>query len=363
LCAPSKRHGAPGAVPSRRGIRRAGGALGLLVLAVAGAGCPCIRDTVNASPGLRWWLFSNFGASKICPELIKKGVGLRLQERAAAVGRFFPNQCSVDVNEEKETIVVSFSGTGYAFTPLTRRVGFSTVASVEYRPDFYMGEDDMYVWGKVNGIVNGPSFKLGYVENIIANTATSMTPLGTIANLFGNQIVSGELTRGFTVVRNDETGDDFAMGILMPPQKPHHPFDVSQSEFYTFANESVEVHANQMDFLGPFEVVEAGQTLTLKYSLVGPAVDVLVVDKITGDAWRETYQTGRPLGAPPGPILAGAPLQPGPDVRQNYQLAPGQYYVVIDNSPFVGTVAPIVFAITPLTDPTAQLTYVAQLAE
>src|SRR5690606_23116169 len=26
-----------------------------------GVGCPCVRNHVNASPNLRWWLFSNFG--------------------------------------------------------------------------------------------------------------------------------------------------------------------------------------------------------------------------------------------------------------------------------------------------------------
>jgi hypothetical protein len=40
-------------------------ALIVLELAVAGVGCPCARGAINASPEIRWWLFSNFGASKI----------------------------------------------------------------------------------------------------------------------------------------------------------------------------------------------------------------------------------------------------------------------------------------------------------
>ena len=58
------------------------GFMSILVLALAfgGAGCPCVRSAVNASPELRWWLFSNYGASKICPEMLKRGVPLKLPQ-------------------------------------------------------------------------------------------------------------------------------------------------------------------------------------------------------------------------------------------------------------------------------------------
>jgi hypothetical protein len=268
----------------------------------------------------------------------------------------------VDVDGDRQVVTVSFSGTGYAYHTLTRRVGFSTVASIEYRPDFWLGEDDIYVWGKVNRIVNGPTFRMGYVENPVADAATAMTPLGMVANLFGNQIAAGELTRGFTVVRHDETGDDFSLGILMPPQKPHHPFDVSGSELYTFANETTEIRANQRDYLGPFEVVDTDQVLVLKFFLEGAAVDVMVVDRRTGDNWREAYQTGRPLGPPPGPVLAGGPLHPG-ELTQSYRLRPDQYYVVIDNTSVAGTVNPPFVPPAPLPEPVAKISYVAQLME
>jgi len=336
--------------------------LGVLVLAILGSGCPCMHGAVNASPGLRWWLFANFGASKICPEMLKRGMGLHLQDRGPTVGRFFPAQCSVDVNGDRNTITVNFAGTGYAFTTLTRRVGFSTVASVEYRPDFYLGEQDIYVWGRVNRVINGPSFRLGYVENPVADVATAITPLGAVANLFGNQIVTGELTQGFTVVQSTSKGTDFTLGTLNPPLKPHHPFDVSHSEFFTFANEITEIRANQMDFLGPFEVVSNGQYLLMTSSLDGPALDIMIVDKITGDAWREAYQTGRPIAPPPGPILQGGVLNPGPS-QLRYPLGPGRYYVVVDNSPYIGMVAPRGFVIPGLPEAVARLSYVAQLAE
>jgi hypothetical protein len=336
--------------------------LGVLVLALGGAGCPCLRGPVNASPGLRWWLFSNFGASKICPEMLKRGMALRMQERGPAVGRFFPGQCTIDVDDGREVITVNFAGSGYAYTPLTRRVGFTTTASVEYRPDFYIGEEDMYVWGRMSRIVNSPAFRLGYVENPLADAATAMTPLGTLANAFGNQIAIGELTQGFTVVRNDDRGDDFSLGILMPPQKPHHPFDVTQSEDFTFVNETTEIHVGQMDFLGPFEIAESGQYLAMRYYVEGPSLDAMVVDRATGDLWRDAYQTGRPFGLVPGPILAGAPLPGQTETRVPYRLAPGQYYVVLDHSALVGTVSPPATFI-PLSEPLVRVSYVAQLAE
>lgn len=317
--------------------------LGVIVtmLAILGVGCPCARGPVNASPGLRWWLFSNFGASKICPEMVKRGVGLKLQDNGAAVGRFFPTGCNVDVDNQNQLVTVHFTGTGYAFTPVSRRVGFRCTASVQYRPDFYLGEDDIYVWGKVNRIVNGPNFELGYVENKLADVATSLTPLGGLATTFGNQIVAGELTRGFTVVQSWGTeSNSFALGILMPPVKPSGPFDVSQDQRYTFANEATEVQPYQRDFLGPFEIVDGTQQLILKMQLQGPAIDVMVVTKAVGDLWREGYQLGQPLGPPPGPVVAGAPLLPGPQVQSSYQLLPGFYYVVLDNTPYAGQVAP-----------------------
>ncbi len=321
-----------------------------------------MRGPINASPGLRWWLFSNFGASRICPEMLKQGVGLQMQSRGPVVGRYFPNQCSVDVDDDRQVVVVNFAGTGYAFNSVSKRVGFSATGSVEYRMDFYLGEEDLYLWGKVNRIIHGPDFRLGYVENPLVDIPTAVTPLGQVANSFGNQIMVGKLTRGFTVVYNEDKGKDFSLGVLTPPQKPHHPFNVTESEHYTFANETIEVHSNQRDFLGPFEVVDEEQRLAMRFFLEGPAVDVMVVDKRTGDAWREAYQLGRPLGPPPGPVLAGAPLGPNRDTRPSYRLAPGLYYVVIDHTAYAGVVAPP-GSLNPLYDPVARISYVAQLVE
>jgi hypothetical protein len=336
-----------------------------MVMASSFAGCPCVGGVVNASPALRWFLFSNFGASRICPEMLKRGMPIRMQDRAPAIGRFFPMQCSYAVNDAAQTVTVHFAGTGYVFMNPAKRVGFSCTGSVEYRPDFQIVDDDVYVWGRLNRMVQGPNFQIGYVENGILDLAANIPPFGSMANFLGQAVVSGEMTRGFTVVHNEDKGDDFSLGILIPPQKPHHPFKVTNTERYTFANETTEIHQGQRDFLGPFEVTEGGQALALMMSLNGPAVDVMVVTKGTGDAWRDMYQRGIPMGMgpPPGPIVAGGPLQPGPTDNRSYPLPPGLYYVVIDNTATAGLVSPPTSFFNPLGDAVARVSYVAQLAE
>jgi hypothetical protein len=335
--------------------------LGLIaiVFSISFAGCPCLNSAVNADPALRWWLFSNFGASKICPEMTKQGVSLRLQDRAPAMGRFFPMQCSVNIDNQRQVIAVSVNGTGYGYMSPAKRVGFALSATVEYRMDFNLAGDDMYLWAKLNRIVDGPHFQLGYIENGLVNIAANVPPFGNMADFLGNQVVSTALMRGFTVVHNDDKGNDFTLGLIFPPSKPNHPFQATNADRFTFANESIEVHAGERDYLGPFEITDASKALYLTLSNNGPAVDVMIVDKVTGDVWRDMYQTGKPLGPPLGPILAGGPLNPTSMDNRRYQLAPGLYYVVIDNTAAAGLVSPPM-SLNPLADAVAQIGYVAQ---
>lgn len=332
----------------------------LVALGLVSSGCTGI---INNNPELRWQLFSLFGASKICPEMLKRGVAIRLQDRSPAMGRFFPMQCSYTVDNSRQVVTVNVAGTGYGYMMPAKRVGFSLTASVEYRPDFTIAGDDLYLWAKLNRMVDGPRFQLGYVENPIVDVAANVPGVGGIANFLGNQAVANAMTQGFTVIHNEDRGDDFSLGVLYPPQRPHHPFQVTSSERFTFANETVDVQGNERDFLGPFEVVKSGQSLYLTLSLTGPAVDVLVVDKATGDAWRDSFQTGKPLGPPPGPVLNGGPLQPGAADNRRYPLPPGTYYVVIDNTPYAGTVSPVGSLFNPLNGTMAEISYVAQLGD
>jgi hypothetical protein len=272
-------------------------------------------------------------------------------------------QCSYTTDGTRQVLSVNVAGTGYAYMSPAKRVGFSLTAAVEYRPDFVMAGDDIYIWAKLNRVVDGPRFQIGYIENPIVDVAANVPGVGSIANFLGQQVVSNVMTQGFTVIHNDTTGDDFTLGNLYPPSRPHHPFQVVGTDRFTFANETVDVQGGQRDYLGPFEVTSSGQALYLTMSLTGPAVDVMIVDKASGDAWRDAYQTGKPLGPPYGPVLGGAPLQPGPVQNSRYALPPGMYYVVVDNTAFAGTVAPTGSFFGALGGgTTATVSYVAQLA-
>jgi hypothetical protein len=333
-----------------------------MALACATWGCPSAANFLPKS--LRWFLFANFGANKICPEMLKRSVTLRLQDRSPGIGRFFPVGCNYNVDNTAETVTIHVTGTGYGYMSPAKRVGFSITTSVEYRSDFQVAGDDAYVWAKLNRIVQGPNFQLGYVENPVIDIAANLPPFGSIANFLGDQVVKGEMTRGFTVVHNMETEtNEFALGILFPPNKPYRPFNVTASSRLTYANETVDIHSNQRDYLGPFEIVEGGQALFLVLSVIGPPVDVMIVNKQTGDVWREAYQTGKPMGGPPGPVLAGGPLYPGTNDTRRYPLSQGLYYVVVDNTAYAGTMSPPGSILNPFGDAVARVSYVAQLGE
>lgn len=325
------------------------------------AGCGLFRGAVNASPGIRWWLFSTFGAEKMCPEMLKRGAPLRLTPNGNTIGRFFPTVCRYTLSDAQQTMTLSFGGTGFAWTPVAGRVGFAMDAAVEYRPDFQLAEDAVYVWAKTNRVVSGPNFQLGTVENPVVDWATR-TPVGYLANTFGGQIVQSNLASGFTVVRTDQ-GDDFSLGILMPPQRPQHPFKMDSDERLMLANETTEIRAGQVDFVGPLEVGESDQALYLRFSLQGPAVDVLVFQRMSIDPWREGLQRGTPLGPPPVPPLAGFVVQPGSEQRQKLRLGQGQYFVVVDNSNRVGNVAPPWSPLNMLGGGVATLSYSIELGE
>jgi hypothetical protein len=300
--------------------------------------CALFRSAVNASPSLRWWLFSNFGAEKMCPEMLKRGAPLRLVPNGNTIGRFFPASCQSEVNDAAKTVTIHFAGTGYAWTPVAGRVGFAVESAVEYRPDFEMTDDAVYVWARVNRVVYGPTFLIGYVENPVVDWA-ARTPVGYLASTFGAQIVESKLTSGFTVVRTDQ-GDDFSLGLLTPPERPPHPFSLDSDEHLVLANETTEVRSNQVDFIGPLEVVKSDQALFARFRVQGPAVDVLVLGRSNADPYREAMQRGAPLGPLQSPPVTSFVVQPGAESKQRIRLPAGQYYLLVDNSNRLGTVAP-----------------------
>ena len=328
-------------------MRRAYLAVIVLALAFMGAGCPCVRSAVNASPELRWWLFSNFGASKICPEMLKRGVPLKLPALGtASVGRFFPSQCLAQVDDAKKAIVMTVSGTGYATLPVARRVGFSVALAVEYLPDFRLDSDATYVWGKFSRFVSPPDLRIVGVENPVVSLATR-TPAGDVATLIGNGLVASEIGRGFTVVRQDD-GDDFTLGHIEPPQKPRRQFK-SGDDHVVLGSDLTEVHGQARDYLGPFEVVDKNAALFFHARVEGGPLIYAVVDRSVGEAWRRAYEQAQPMTAPPGPLLSQGVLALG-EANVRVAVQPGAYYVVVENQ------APAPFAPLGLPLPVAEQT-------
>ncbi len=330
-----------------------------LALSFSAVGCPCIDDTVNSNPWLRWKIFAGYGAGRLCGEMTKRGASLRLGDGTPVIGRFFPNACQSVTNDDRQTVTLQFSGDGYAWTPITKRMSFSNSATVEYKPDFQKNGGTIYVWFRPVAM-SAPNFQVGFVEQPIVGAATAMTPLGTFANQFGQQIVSSELGRGFTVI-HESAGDDFAMGYLKPGERPPHPYDIHGSDRVMFLNETADVHSGALDFLGPVEIDGKGRMLFVRIRSAGIPLDLAVVPRAAGDEWRRQYQNNAGVPLPAMPPLASSTVPPDADTDRSMALPAGQYYVVVDNSPYVGQVAPPPAG--PLFDPVARVSYVISMGD
>ncbi len=301
----------------------------VLVLSVTGVGCPCVRSAVNGSPELRWWLFSNFGASKVCPEMLASGVPLDMPALgSASVGRFFPNGCTVKVDDERKVMTVSLSGTGYVNLPVARRVGFGLTATVEYLPDFRLEEDALYVWGRFGRFVAQPDLRILGAENALVSLATQ-TPLGNVAQVIGNGIVASEIGKGFTVVRQDD-GDAFALGHIEPPAKPRRELPVGK-DHVVLASHVTAVRSGARDYLGPFRVEDKEATLFFAARVQEAPVVFTVLERSVGEAWRRSYEQGQPMGPPPGPVVGQGTLSPNAS-RFPFAVTKGSYYVVVENA-------------------------------
>lgn len=348
---------------ARRSARSGYFLLTLLTIVVTTSFDTGCAGIINRDPNLRWWVFKTYGADRICREMTKTSVPLRLGgPDSAIVGRYFPTSCATSINEQYRTVVVNMGGDGYVYLPGTKRMAFTLTVAPEYAFDFYMHEDGNWVWGRLTRMAGAPDFKFKNSDNKILDIAAIVTPIGPAGNVFGNQIVGGFLTKGFTVVETSE-GKEFSLGLLPPGKKPFKPIQVDSKASFTFANETVDVHSYQQDFLGPFEVASDDQQIQIRGNLVGrSSVDLIVVPKPVGDLWRLSYESGAGATRPPAPPIYASAVMPGAFMRK-FKLKRGLYYVVVDNSRGVGSSAPIFSIPNPFYDPTVRLTYVAQLVD
>ncbi len=321
-------------LPHKSRLGRLALALGWLLVA---PGCAWMRSSINDSPATRWWLFSHYGAEKICPRVLSSGVPLRMLSGGPVVGRYFPNECQSQVDDQRQLVSLAFGGSGFVWTPFAGRVGFRARAVVDYKMDFRLTDDAIYVFGTPVGASLPPQFALSSVENAVVNWATQ-GPAAYLATQFGGQLLQSRVGEGFTVIRTDN-GDEFALGHLEPPARPPQPFALSGEQRVSLANETIEVHLNQVDLLGPFEVTEPEQALYLRWRVEGAPVEVLVYPRSTIEPWRQALEMGSGLVPPPQAPLTGWPLPLG-ERSDRLPLPPGQYVLVVDHSSRLGQVAP-----------------------
>ncbi|MCC6523632.1 MAG: hypothetical protein IT373_13335 [Polyangiaceae bacterium] len=333
------------------------------------AGLAVMPGVINnpANHALRQALLG-FATSEMCSELLHRSVPLSLRDGDPTIGRFYPQTCQVQ-QVANENLYVSFAGHGYAWSSLSKRIGFVASAGVQYEYDFLMDGGTMYVYFRQ--VSTGASeFRPTMVE---APSAGALGPLiganlqGFVQQL-GSRLLAAELAKGFTVVRHGDGDTTFSLGVLETGTRPFAPFDRAESSWPLLANERTEIHTGQRDYTGPYLVDGSGEALYLTLALEGaPAVDVLVVPKELGDAWLGAYEQQGPAGPPPGQPLADEPVAatptvgtPPPVYRRMFRLPRGSYYIVLDNTATAGASVP---AGVPGDDRAALVSYAVQLGD
>lgn len=279
-----------------------------------------------------------FGTGSMCAELLRRSVPLRTNEDDPAMGRFFPASCFA---QEMPTgnMFVQFSGTGYAWTNATRRLTFDASASVEYEQDFQMSGSTLYVYFR-HKATNAVTFNIKVVESPASAQMLGLpvnVSAQSLAAQLGPHILRAALSRGFTVIRDDDGTAAFGLGIVERGQRPLAPYRTTDTGRLLIANDRSEIHQGQRDFAGPFEVMADGHALTLTVSVDGaPGADVLLVPAAIGQAWRDTYITQAATTPPPVPARVDEPVAQGILWRRTVALPKGAYYLVLDNTATAG---------------------------
>lgn len=308
-----------------------------------------------------------FGSGQFCKEMKKRGAPLKTRDDAPAVGRFFIDQC--DYRElDNDDAFVQFSGAGYVYTQPTGRVGFRAAAAITYNPDMLIDGGTMYAYFRPRN-VQSSKFEAVMIERQTGSGVAGMLLGQTSPELvsrIGSQIVSQELSKGFTVLREPSGEADFALGILEKGQRPFHPYNVRGSDKLLLASDWSEVHSEQREFVGPFSVEQDGRALFLTMNVDGaPNIDLFLMRRETSDPWLRDHVFRAGVGPLPGQPLAAEVVPQGKEHKRTIPLQKGVYYLVLDHSSTAGSVAPPGGGAGLLgsTDLAAVVRYVAQLGD
>jgi hypothetical protein len=97
-----------------------------------------------------------------------------------------------------------------------------------------------------------------------------------------------------------------------------------------------QVNAGERDFIGPVTIDRAGRAIYTTMQLDGqPSVAVLLVPKPLGDVALQAYLNAGPAAQLPYPPMTTDTVQYGVQYQRAVPVAPGMYYVVVDNTAMV----------------------------
>jgi hypothetical protein len=343
--------------------------LGLALLAAPGCASSCgqsvlcvVRGPINdpSNYSLRRSIMG-MGLKEFCKQMTTHNAPLRLTEAAPAIGRFYPQHCKQSELPNGD-IYVEFDGFGYAWTALSKKVTFTSAATIQYNQDFKCADDNAIFAYFDTRTVSSPDFRVAVIEQPVANLMQNwITPF---ADSFGQQMVSGQLTQGFTVIQDSGGSVDFSVGHLPLGQRPFHPYDVHGGGRVTYENLRTEVHTGERDFIGPVTVDGSGRAIFLQMHLDGAAaVDVFVVPKSEGDASLQLYYQYGAVGPLAYPPRFSDVVQAGVEYQRAVPLPAGLYYVVIDNTSAAGQAAPPAPLFGVVGDTAAVVNYAIQLGD
>jgi hypothetical protein len=281
------------------------------------------------------------GIDHVCDEIRTSSLPFRFRDEDPVAGRFFPVSCTSRKLPTGE-LYVELSGQGYVWTALSYRLGFEAGGGVTYDTDFQLDGSTMYVYFRPRN--TAPAVFASRV--IEAQTGILGAMLGSgpqsLPNRYGAQIMAFQLSRGFTVIRDASGGISYGVGVVAPGEHPPEAFLNLDHDKPTIANERVDLHPNQRDFAGPFDV-PAGKRLGVMVSVAGAqSVDALLVARPIGEAWLTTYTHQVATTPPPGPPLLDDVVVAGPIYQRALDVPPGQYYLVLDFTTTAGRSAPVV---------------------
>lgn len=322
-----------------------------IALALSTLGSSCGQKALGVMPGvvndpgnlsLRKAILS-YATNQVCSEMLRRSIPLKLRDEDPATGRFYPTSCYAQ-EMSTQNLFIQFGGYGYAWTNITKRLGFDASTAVEYEHDFQMDGSTMYVYFKQRS-TTAAQFRSRFVEQQQAAVGAVPIPVGmsndAFVNTFGPQILKNEIARGFTVIRDADGTVQFGVGMVPKGKKPHLPYKISPSGRDILANDRSEVHQNQRDYVGPIEIKDKDQALYLTAAVDGAAgADVLVVPKQLGDTWLQQYTTQAPLTPPPAYPTLDEQIVAGVMWRRTVALPPGYYYLVLDNTSVAGRTQP-----------------------